>query len=83
MNNERLRKELENAAKLVRKMEERLWKENIRIDKEKENHYMVKMMEEIEEALKRAKEDEVKKKERQDEDFKFKIEQDRQTGKNK
>ena len=44
---------------------------------------MVKMMEEIEEALKRAKEDEVKKKERQDEDFKFKIEQDRQTGKNK
>ena len=77
MNNERLRKELENAAKLVRKMEERLWKENIRIDKEKENHYMVKMMEEIEEALKRAKEDEVKKKERQNEDFKLKIEQDR------
>lgn len=43
-------------------MEQRLWKENIKLEKEKENQYMIKMMEDISHALEKAKEDEIIKK---------------------
>jgi len=58
--NDRLRKELEKAFKVIKKLEEWLRKEWVHLDKEKNNENLVWMMKEIEEEIEWAKQEDLK-----------------------
>jgi hypothetical protein len=59
--NERLRKDLDKAFKVIRKLEEIMRKEKINLSKEKHNEGLFKMMKEIEQAIEDAKNEDIAK----------------------